>query len=207
MEALNDRVICKLANMPEKTKGGVLLPVQQFQDGEAKINIGKVLKAGPGMVLRNGEVIKVGVKEGDVVVWEQFGALRFEILGPHTVCVRSEDLGAVLSKDEYDDGWFEDFVEGQEKENKDAVIDFKKEMDAVDVALPDTCSCELICQECGVKSDKELPWLDKNLASVDDSNLEPCWSCGKPAMKISKKNINLTGHVSGGTPKFHRRGI
>ena len=80
MKALNDRVICRLCNMPDKTKGGILLPKQAFQDGEAKINMGRVISAGDGMVLRNGEIIPVKVKEGDVIVWEQFGALRMEIL-------------------------------------------------------------------------------------------------------------------------------
>lgn len=205
MQALNDRVICKLSNMPEKTKGGVILPVQNFQDGEAKINIGKVLSAGDGLVLRNGEVIKVKVKPGDVIVWEQFGALRFEILGPRTVCIRSEDIGAVLDKGEYDDGWFEEFDGGQASQNKDATLEFKEKMDAVDTGRQDKCSCEIICNECGNKVDIELPWLDINLASVDDSSLPVCERCEKRAMKVSKKNINLTGHVSGGTPVFHQR--
>ena len=121
MIALNDRVIAKVSNMPEKTKGGIILPTQNFQEGQAKINIGKVLAAGPGLTLRNGEVIKVPVKAGDVIVWEQYGALRFEILGPKIVCIRAEDIGAILDSSEYDEGWFEEFDGGQDAINDDAV--------------------------------------------------------------------------------------
>ncbi len=31
MIALNDRVIAKVSNMPEKTKGGIILPTQNFK--------------------------------------------------------------------------------------------------------------------------------------------------------------------------------
>jgi chaperonin GroES len=204
MIALNDRVIAKVSNMPEKTNGGIILPTQNFQEGQAKINIGRVLAAGPGLTLRNGEVIKVPVKAGDVIVWEQYGALRFEILGPKIVCIRAEDIGAILDPSEYDEGWFEEFDGGQDAINDDAVSAYAKEQRDNQGKLPDLCECELLCQECGAKENIALPWKD-SMGTVDDALLatQLCYKCNKPAYKVSKKILNSQIHVDGGTPRFH----
>jgi chaperonin GroES len=200
MRALNDRVIVKMANMPEKTAGGILIPKGTIKDGEAKINIGKVISCGDGMVLRTGEVVACKVKAGDVIVWEQFGGIRFEILGPRFVCVRSEDIGGILDKSEYDEGWFEDFKEDYKTPTDIGRDKFKEQMSEV-VSKSDECNCELLCNECGNTQDVILKWRDE--FSVDDSNLPACDKCKKPALKVSKKEVRTTGIVAGGTPKFH----
>lgn len=191
MIAQNDRVIAKMANMPEKTTGGIYLPQQKFEDGKAKINIGIVLSAGPGMTLRTGEYVPVNVKKDDVIVWEQFGGLQFEILGPRTICIRAEDIGAVLDKSEYDLGWFDDYEEGTSPDEikQKAIDDFKTEERKSESKNVSGCDCELLCNECGNKMDIVLKW--KDAFTVDDSNLPACDNCKKPAMKVSKKNVTL----------------
>jgi chaperonin GroES len=192
MKALNDRVICKLANMPEKTKGGILLPDQAFKDGEAKINIGLVVSAGEGVTLHNGEKISVGVKKGDVIAWEQFGALRMEILGPKMVCVRSEDIGGQLEEGEYDMGWFEDFEGGQHSLVDKIVKDEQTKIITSQTGeVVKDCECETQCQECGLKDSIKLKVLDATIGKVDDSNLPDCRSCGKPSLKVTKKKIQF----------------
>lgn len=194
MKALNDRVICKLCNMPDKTKGGILLPKQAFQDGEAKINIGRVISAGDGMMLRNGEIIPVKVKEGDVIVWEQFGALRMEILGPRTVCVRSEDIGAILDKTEYDDGWFEDFEGGEHAENLEKTFENRKKILAVgEIERENKCTCDVMCTKCGFEDQIKLDWIDK--LTVDESGMPKCAKCFTNTMKITKKHMNIVGII------------
>lgn len=191
MKALNDRVLVKLANMPEKTKGGVYLPTTNFQDGQAKINIGKVLAAGDGMVLRNGEVVPVKVKEGDVIVWEQFGGIRFEILGPKTVCIRSEDIGAILEVGEYEDGWFEDFADGQEKEHVDNLNRFREESAAAILSRPRMKTYQCWNNDC----------KDKLKPVERPEEKDQCETCGSIMLE---RQIGPELHVDGGTPRFHR---
>lgn len=195
MKALNDRVLVKLANMPEKTKGGVYLPTANFQDGQAKINIGKVLKAGDGMTLRNGEVVPVKVKEGDVVAWEQFGGLRFEILGPKIVCIRSEDIGAILEVGEYDDGWFEEFEGGQSKEHLDNIKKFKAE--AVEAVLQNS-KRKFKCPNNECKVYDQI--IEKEIVGPGFSNCEYCGSW----LREEGEQRTAVVHVDGGTPRFHR---
>lgn len=100
MRAINDRVIIRAGCMMESL-GGIVLASSTIDNGRLALNIGKVVSCGDGVTLRTGEVIPVKVKPGDVVVWEQFGAIRFEVLGPDVVCVRAEDIGAVLDEAEW----------------------------------------------------------------------------------------------------------
>jgi co-chaperonin GroES (HSP10) len=187
MRALNDRVLVKMANMPEKTEGGIIMPDRVLRDGQAKINIGKVLAVGGGITLRTGEVIPVRARVGEVVVWEQYGGVLFEILGKGIMCIRSEDIGAILEPGEYQDTWFSDEVEAQNVQNNlDAFEKQRKKLREVVET-----KCERICAECGFEGSDED---HKNIWSI-------CPKCEKESFKT--KNPKMIGHVSGGTPMFH----
>jgi|SRR6185369_1262404 len=101
MIAVNDRVICRVAYMPESTSGKIILATSAVDNGKTKLNVGKVISAGPGILLRTGEWIPNIVKKDDVIVWESFGAIQFEVIGKDVVCTRSEDIGCVLEESEW----------------------------------------------------------------------------------------------------------
>jgi len=118
MIAKNDRVICRLGIMPEKTVGGIILADTTQKDGQAKINIGKVVDFGPGMKLLSGEFIQgYDGKRGDIICWEQFGGIAYEVVEKGLVCVRNSDIGCVLEPGEYKD-WEFDQAEADKKRNK-----------------------------------------------------------------------------------------
>lgn len=100
MKAINDRVIIRVGYVPESS-GGIVLAQTTIDNGRLAFNVGKVIAAGPGVTLRTGEFIPVCVKKDDIVVWEQFGAVRFEVIGPGIVCVRAEDIGGILDEEEW----------------------------------------------------------------------------------------------------------
>jgi len=105
MIAKNDRVICQIGMMPEKTQGGIILADTTQKDGQAKVNIGKVVDFGPGFILPNGEYVQ-GYKgqRGDIICWEQFSAVTYEVVRKGLICIRNSDIGCTLEPGEYD-GW------------------------------------------------------------------------------------------------------
>ena len=105
MRAVNDRIYILKAIVPEKTKGGVIIPDGSTADVKVKLNIGKVLSVGPGSKLIDGTYIKPQCKVGDVIQWEQFGDIEAGVSGmERVVVVRWEDVIGILDDKDYD-GW------------------------------------------------------------------------------------------------------
>lgn len=125
MKAINDRVFCKVAFIG--AQGKIVLASETIDNGKLKLNIGKVLSAGDGVTLRTGEVLPVKVKEGDVVIWEQFGAIHFEVLGPSVICVRAEDIGGILDEVDWKGKYMFDDVEIEAYKKK--IEDEREEFD------------------------------------------------------------------------------
>ncbi len=184
MKALNDRVIVKLGIMPERTQGGIDLPTVAVKDGQAKVNVGRVIAAGGGIQLRTGEFIPVNVKPGDVITWEQFGGILYEILGKNVVCVRAEDIGAVLEPSEYA-GWeFDDSIiqERQEKiqkelaEKKEQVklIQYESDNTRFDgTCTNDLCEKNFMLQHIYGNEPKKCRWCGADLKNQNQGNVSP----------------------------------
>jgi chaperonin GroES len=175
MRALNDRVIVKVGIMPEVLKSGIILATQAVKDGQAIVNVGMVVSAGPGMILPTGERIPVDVLAGDVISWEKFGQIQYEVLGKNIVCIRASDIGCVLTPEEYD-GWIFDEKEAEKRNDetqaqlakireeqniKAGVVKKKdwrcsnKECKSFDVTLT-TEKAEPQCEYCGVSMDEKI---------------------------------------------------
>ena len=67
-QALEDKVIIKVAIVEEKTESGLFIP-----------DTGVVVAVGPGRISSNGTLIPATVKVGDKVIFEQRAAQRLEI--------------------------------------------------------------------------------------------------------------------------------
>ena len=64
---LHDRILVERVGEEEKTKTGIIIP----DSAREKQQRGKVIAVGKGRVNDKGEVIKLDVKEGDVVLFEK----------------------------------------------------------------------------------------------------------------------------------------
>ncbi|ONK78514.1 uncharacterized protein A4U43_C02F19580 [Asparagus officinalis] len=71
--ALNRILVEKIAP-PSKTSAGILLP-----EKTAKLNSGKVIAVGPGARGKDGNLIPVCVKEGDVVLLPEYGGTEVKL--------------------------------------------------------------------------------------------------------------------------------
>jgi len=74
-QALEDKVIIKVAIVEEKTESGLFIP----DTATAVPDTGVVVAVGPGRISSNGTLIPATVKVGDKVIFEQRAAQRLEI--------------------------------------------------------------------------------------------------------------------------------
>jgi chaperonin GroES len=91
---LHDRVVVRRVEEETKTAGGIVLP----DSAAEKPSRGEVLAVGPGKVLDNGEVRKLGVKVGDKVIFGQYGGSTVKIDGDELLILSESEIFGVLEK-------------------------------------------------------------------------------------------------------------
>jgi chaperonin GroES len=91
---LHDRVIVKRLEEEEKTKGGIIIP----DTAKEKPLEGRVVAAGNGKVLENGQVRKLEVKEGDRILFGKYTGSEVKIDGEEHLILREEDILGVIEK-------------------------------------------------------------------------------------------------------------
>ena len=94
LKPLADRVVVKVVEEEERTKGGIVLP----DTAKEKPQQGEIIAVGPGKVLDNGERLPVEVKQGDLVVFAKYGGTEVKVKGEEYLILRESDILAVLEK-------------------------------------------------------------------------------------------------------------
>jgi chaperonin GroES len=89
---LHDRVIVKRIEDEQVSRGGIIIP----DTAKEKPMKGKVIAAGPGRHLDNGEVRPLTVKEGDVVLFSKYGGTDVKINGEDHLIMREDDILGVI---------------------------------------------------------------------------------------------------------------
>ena len=90
---LHDRVIVKRVEEEQVSRGGIIIP----DTAKEKPIKGKVVAAGPGRRLDNGEVRALTVKEGDVVLFSKYGGTDVKIDGEDHLILREDDILGILA--------------------------------------------------------------------------------------------------------------
>ncbi|XP_010922051.1 10 kDa chaperonin, mitochondrial [Elaeis guineensis] len=86
-----NRVLVEKIVPPSKTNAGILLP-----EKTTKLNSGKVVAVGPGARDRNGNLIPVSVKEGDVVLLPEYGGTEVKLGDKEYHLFRDDDILGTL---------------------------------------------------------------------------------------------------------------
>lgn len=89
---LHDRVVVKRLDSDEKSVGGIVLP----GSAQEKPLMGKIVAAGAGRVLDNGDKAALDVKTGDNVLFGKFAGTEVKIDGEDYLVMREDDLFAVV---------------------------------------------------------------------------------------------------------------
>ncbi|MBE6956719.1 MAG: co-chaperone GroES [Ruminococcaceae bacterium] len=91
LKPLADRVIIKLVEAEETTKGGIILTAA----AKEKPEIAEVLAVGPGGMVDGNEVVMT-VKVGDKVITGKYSGTQVKVDGEEVTIVRQSDILAIV---------------------------------------------------------------------------------------------------------------
>lgn len=95
IKPLGDRILLKILEAEEKTKGGIYLP----DTAKEKPQEAKVIEVGEGKVSDDGKKIKPQVKKGDRVLFAKYSGTEITTKdGENYLIVKEEDILAVVEK-------------------------------------------------------------------------------------------------------------
>jgi len=94
LEPLDDRVVVQRLEAEEKTAGGIVLP----DAAREKPQKAKIVAAGPGKQLENGERAPMGVAVGDTVLIGKYAGTEVKVEGVEYLIMRESDILAKLSE-------------------------------------------------------------------------------------------------------------
>ena len=93
VQPLGDRVLVKVVEAQEKTKGGIVLP----DTAKEKPQEGKVLAVGKGKMLETGNVQVLEIKSGDRVLYGKYSGTEITTKeGEEVLIMREDDILAVV---------------------------------------------------------------------------------------------------------------
>ena len=88
---LGDRVIIKMMEAEEKTKGGLILTGR----AKEKPEVAEVIEVGPGGLV-DGKEVKMTVKKGQKVITSKYSGTEVKVDGEEYTIVRQGDILAVV---------------------------------------------------------------------------------------------------------------
>ena len=91
LKPLADRVIIKMVEAEETTKGGIILTA----GAKEKPEIAEVLAVGPGGLVDGNEVVMT-VKVGDKVITGKYSGTQVKVDGEEVTIVRQSDILAIV---------------------------------------------------------------------------------------------------------------
>ena len=91
---LHDKVLIKLLDAEEKTKGGIIIP----ETAKEKPQEGKVVAVGTGVILPDGVVKPLDVKKGDEILFSKYGGTEISVEGKDYLIVREDEILAIVTK-------------------------------------------------------------------------------------------------------------
>ena len=92
IKPLADRVVVKLAEAEETTKGGIILA----GSAKEKPQFAEVVAVGPGAKNDDGKVVPVSVKPGDKVITSKYSGTEVKLDDVEYTIVKESDILAVL---------------------------------------------------------------------------------------------------------------
>lgn len=91
LKPLADRVVIKLIEAEETTKGGIILP----DNAKEKPQIAEVISVGPGGVV-DGKEVKMYLTAGQKVIASKYSGTEVKVDGTEYTIVRQDDILAVV---------------------------------------------------------------------------------------------------------------
>lgn len=94
LRPLGNRVLLRRLAAEETLKGGIILP----DNAKKKQEHAEVIAIGTGKKDKNGHLVAIPVKVGDIVLIEKYSGQEVTLNGEDYVIARGEDLIAIIEK-------------------------------------------------------------------------------------------------------------
>lgn len=94
LRPLGNRVLVRRLETEEKLKGGILLP----ETAKKKQEQAEVIATGPGKKDKNGALIPMPVKTGDVILMEKYSGQEITLDDQEFVILKADDIIAIIEK-------------------------------------------------------------------------------------------------------------
>ena len=94
LKPLGDRIVVKVLEREEKTKGGLYLP----DTAKEKPTEGEVIATGSGKVLDNGQKLPIEVKVGDRIIFSKYAGTEVKLDGEDYVIFSERDVLEIVEK-------------------------------------------------------------------------------------------------------------
>ncbi|MFO1073110.1 MAG: co-chaperone GroES [Geminicoccaceae bacterium] len=91
---LHDRVVVKRIEEEQKSKGGIIIP----DTAKEKPMQGEVLAVGPGARNEGGDLIPMGVKVGERVLFGKWSGTEVKIDGDDLLIMKESDIMGVIEE-------------------------------------------------------------------------------------------------------------
>jgi chaperonin GroES len=92
LRPIDDRVVVKVLEAEEKTKGGIVLP----DTAKEKPQKGEVVAVGEGKVLDNGKRLPPSLKKGDTVLFGKYAGTEVKVDGEEFMILKESDILAKM---------------------------------------------------------------------------------------------------------------
>lgn len=92
IKPLGDRVVIKMLDSEEVSKGGIVLP----ESAQEKPQVAEVCAVGPGGVVDGKDVI-MEVEEGDHVLFSKYAGTEVKMDGEEYTIIRQSDILAIVA--------------------------------------------------------------------------------------------------------------
>ena len=89
---LHDRVLVRRVESDEKTKGGLIIP----DSAKEKPSEGEVIACGAGARKDSGELIEMGVKPGDRILFGKWSGTEVSVDGEELLIMKESDILGIL---------------------------------------------------------------------------------------------------------------
>lgn len=94
LKPLGNRVLVRRLAAEEKLKGGIILP----DTAKKKQEQAEVIALGSGKKDKNGKLIPMPVKEGDIILMEKYSGQEVTLNDEDFVILRADDIIAIVEK-------------------------------------------------------------------------------------------------------------
>ena len=91
IKPLGDKVVIKMLEAEQKSKGGIVLPDQAKEEPQ----VAEVIAVGPGEVIE-GKQIKMQLSVGDKVIFPKYMGVEIKLEGEQYLVLSQKDIFAIL---------------------------------------------------------------------------------------------------------------